>query len=278
MRYPSLSQDGQLVAFTATEGSNRDVWVLDIARRVKTRLSTAPQIDLGPVWSPSGEEVAFTSARAANNDVYLRRADGSGEETALAATLHHERVSDWSRDGKYLLYSRQDPENKFDLWYVERNEDGSDWEPRPRLYLQTPFDEHAPRFSPDGRYVAYVSDESGQNEIYVQPFPEGGGRSTLSNNGGRQPRWSRDGTELFYVEGGTLVAVPVESGASFSAGSPTRLFEHPRLAAGLRIAEYDVSADGQRFLLANPVGAEAADPAIRIVQNWYEGFRDREQD
>ena len=111
----------------------------------------------------------------------------------LAATPLSESLSDWSRDGKYLLYHTVDPETGFDLWYLEGNEDGSGWEPHP--FLQTPFNEHAAKFSPDGRYVAYVSNESGQNEIYVRPFPEGEGKSTVSSNGGRQPRWSRDGTQ-----------------------------------------------------------------------------------
>ena len=196
---PALSPDGRLVAVAVTESSNLDVWVYDIERGVRTRLSTAAERDTRPVWSPSGEQVAFTSNRARNNDIFLRQADGSGEEKALASTSLHEDLSDWSRDGKYLLYQLNDPETGSDLWYLERKEDGGGWEPRP--FLQTPFSERAPRFSPDGRYVAYVSNESGQNEVYVQPFPEGGRKVTVSNNGGTKVRWSRDGNELFYVEG-----------------------------------------------------------------------------
>ena len=274
---PALSPDGRLVAITATEGSNQDVWVYDIARGVRTRLSTDPEADWRPVWSPAGEHVAFSSNRAGNWEIFLRQADGSGEEQVLAATPRTELLSDWSRDGKYLLYQLH-PEIGADLWYLESNEDGSGWEPHP--LLQTPFRETVPRFSPDGRYVAYVSNESGQFEVYVQPFPEGGRKVTVSNNGGRKVRWSRDGRELFYVEGQTLVAVSVSSGSSFSVGSATRLFEHPGLRPGFNYAPYDVSADGQRFILAEPVGegADAPEPSIRVVQNWFAGFRDREQD
>ena len=175
---PALSPDGRLVAVQATEGSNQDVWVYDIARGVRSRLSTSPASDWRPVWSPAGDEVAFSSDRAGagNQDIFLRQADGSGEEKVLAEAPHNQELSDWSRDGKYLLYHTTDPETGFDLWYLERNEDGSGWEPHP--FLQTSSREHVPRFSPDGRYVAYVSDESGQNEVYVQPFPGGtsGGR------------------------------------------------------------------------------------------------------
>ena len=275
---PALSPDGRLVAITATEGSNQDVWVYDIARGVRTRLSSAPEIEARPVWSPAGDEVAFTSTRAGNYDIFIRQADGSGEEKVLAATPLPEWLSDWSRDGKYLLYHLANPETGADLWYLERNEDGSGWEPHP--FLQTPFAEAVPRFSPDGRYVAYVSNESGQNEVYVQPFPEGGRKVTVSSNGGTKVRWSRDGKELFYVEGQTLVAVSVSSGSSFSVGLATRLFEHPGLIPGINYAPYDVSADGQRFILAEPVGegAEAPKPSIRVVQNWFAEFRDRAQD
>ena len=275
---PALSPDGRLVAITATEGSNQDVWVYDIARGVRTRLSTDPEGDWRPVWSPAGDEVAFTSDRAGSFDIFLRQADGSGEEQVLAATPRTELLSDWSRDGKYLLYHLQEPETAADLWYLERNEDGSGWEPHP--LLQTPFHEVAPRFSPDGRYVAYVSNESGQNEVYVQPFPEGGRKVTVSSNGGRKVRWSRDGKELFYVEGETLVAVSVSSGSGFSVGSAIRLFEHPGLRPGFNYAPYDVSADGQRFILAEPVGegADAPEPSVHVVMNWYEEFRNREQD
>ena len=279
IRDPALSPDGRLVAVAARESSNQDIWIYDIERGVRTRLSTAEERDNRPAWSPSGEQVAFTSNRARNSDIFLRQADGSGQEKVLASTpLHDEYLSDWSRDGKYLLFHLDDPETAADLWYLKRNEDGSGWEPHP--FLQTSSNEFVPRLSPDGRYVAYVSDESGQNEVYVQPFPEGGSKVTVSSNGGAKARWSRDGKELFYVEGETLVAVSVSSGSSFSVGSATRLFEHPGLRLGGNYPPYDISADGQRFILAEPVGefAEAPEPSIRVVENWFEEFRGRQQD
>ncbi len=126
---PALSPDGRLVAVAATEGSNVDVWVWNIARAVRTRLSTSPAIEYRTVWSPSGEEVAFSSNRAGNQDIFVRQADGSGEAKVLLATPHADWVSDWSRDGKYILYALTDPETGADLWYLERKEDGSAWEP-----------------------------------------------------------------------------------------------------------------------------------------------------
>jgi len=182
----ALSPDGRLVTVVATENLNMDVWIYDVARVVKTRLTAAPRDDFSPVWSPTGEELAF-STRGGNADMFLRRADGSGETKALGATTRNESVSsDWSQDGKYLLYDLVDPENARDLWYLERSEDGSGWEPHP--FLQTPFSEGAPKLSPDGRSVAYVSNESGQDEVYVQSFPEGGRKVTVSSNGGTRVR------------------------------------------------------------------------------------------
>ena len=274
----ALSSDGRRVAVTATVGLNQDVWVYDIARGVRTRLSSVPERDSLPVWSPAGDEVAFSSDRADNFDIFLRDADGSGEDTVLVGTPHNDYVSDWSRDGKYLLYTTVDPETGPDVWYLERNEDGGRWEPH--AFLQAPSSEYVAKFSPDGRYVAYMSNESGRTEVYVQPFPEGGRKVTVSSDGGTSVRWSRDGKELFYVEGETLVAVSVSSGSSFSVGAATRLFEHAGLRPRFNYDPYDVSADGQRFILAEPVGegGEAPKPSIRVVQNWFAEFRGREQD
>ena len=277
---PALSPDGRLAAVQVREGSNYDIWVWDLTRPVKTRLTTGPELDGAPVWAPTGEQVAFSSFRAGNGDIFLRQADGSGEAKVLLATPRNEYVTDWSRDGKYLLYWLDDPETGGNLWYLKRNEDGSAWEPHP--FLQTPFNERAAKFSPDGRHVAYVSDESGEWEVYARPFPQGGRQSTVSSNGGAGPRWSRDGKELFYVEGSTLMAVSVSSGSTFSAGSARRLFERPPLSVGgfTSTPTYDVSADGRQFVLRERVdlGEEAPKPSIRVVQNWFEEFHDREQD
>ena len=271
---PALSPDGRFVAIQTREGTDLDVWVYDIARGVGTLLSPGPEYDYGPSWSPSGDEVTFTSLRTgptkSNGDIILVKADGGGEEQVLLATSETESVFDWSHDGKYILYDTHDLENGIDLWYLERKEDG--WTPRP--FLRTPFDEAIPRFSPDGRHITYVSNESGQNEVYVDRFPEGGERVTVSSGGGKGARWSRNGKELFYVEGETLIAVSVSTAASFSVGSTTRLFEHASLKNSP--VPYDVSADGQRFIVAEPVGAEPPEPSIRVVLNWHEEFRDRE--
>ena len=271
---PTLSADGRRIA-VAIGGANEDVWVYDRSSGTKTRLTTAAEDENRPVWSPDGQQIAFASERAGNNDVLLRPAAGGGEDKELVATPLLERPWDWSIDGRYLLYEASDPGTEVDIWYLERGEDGGDWKPRP--FLQTRFGERAAKFSPDGRYVAYHSDESGRFEIYVQPFPEGGRKVTVSSNGGTNVRWSPDGSEIFYVEGGTLVAVRVSmSDQDFSVGAAAKLFHHPKLGEWQR-TNYDVSPDGRRFLVPQVVG-ETAHPAIRVVQNWFEEFRERERE
>ncbi len=270
----SLSPDGRRVAVSAEENGNLDIWVHDMELGVKTRVTKDSSTEYRAIWSPDGEEIAFV--HTGSTGTFRRRADGSGEERKLMETAAGPGwISDWSVDGKYILYSISERENSYDLWYGERNQDG-DYEPH--LFLQTPFSERTPKLSPDGRFIVYTSDESGRDEIYVQPFSEGGRRTTVSSNGGQNPRWSRDGRELFYTEGSTLVAVAVAPGSTFSARSKEYLFAHPMLA-WIYMPQYDVSADGQSFIIPTPVeDAPGAKPMIRIVQNWVEEFRDRERD
>jgi hypothetical protein len=265
-----LSPDGQFVAFTATQGSNRDLWIRHIGRGVRTRLTSDPERDCLPVWSPTGEQLAFSSFRSGNFDIFLRQADGSGKAMALVATPRDEFVADWSQDGKYLFYVVADPETGEDIWYLERTEDGSGWKPHP--FLQAQSRETGPTLSPDGRHLAYLSDESGRLEVYVQPFPEGGRKATVSSAGGIQLRWRRDGKELLYVDrSGALVAVPVSTSPSFSLGTAKRLFEPPGINGYFKIPpQYDISADGQRFLVAEPVGGSVDPHRPKLVRRVQE--------
>ncbi len=208
------------MAARGAEEGNIDVWVHEVERALRRRLTFDPAIDSRPLWSPSGEEIAFGSLRQGNIDIFSQPADGTGEPVLLAGTDLDERPYDWSADGKYLLYTVGDWGNgALDLWYLERKEGGSGFEPV--AFLQTSFNETTPQISPDGRFVAYSSDESGQFEVHVQPFPEGRGKWQVSTNGGNQPRWSKDSKELFYVEGDMLIAVAVRATPSFSSGSAT---------------------------------------------------------
>ena len=278
IRYPVLSADGRYVAASAEEENNNiDVWVHEVERGIARRLTFDPSQDTRPVWPPSGENITFQTRRQGNVDIFSRAADGTGEPASLAGTEAGERPYDWSADGKYLLYTVEGPQGS-DLWYLDQKEDGSGFEPAP--FLQTASNLRAPKFSPDGRFVAYTSDESGRYEINVQPFPEGRGKWQASIDGGMQPRWRRDGKELFYVQGDTLMAVEVTSAPNFSPGEVRPLFNDANLVpANANQVMYDVAAEGQRFVLTAAVESEQSNtPSIHVVQNWYEEFRDREQD
>jgi Tol biopolymer transport system component len=233
-------------------------------------LTFHPALDLGPIWSPSGKEIALTSTRNGNTDLFVKAADGSGQVVYLVALPLLEFVTDWSKDGKHLLYDRQDSETHADIWYLTQKADGDGFDAAP--FLATKFSERSAKLSPDGRHVAYVSNESGENQVYVRPFPEGGSKWQISHTVGTQPRWRRDGRELFFIEGSTLIAVPVSLTSSFSAGTPTKLFQSPGLGEGA-VPQYDVSADGQRFVTRESVGGI---PTIHVVENWFTEFTDEQ--
>jgi hypothetical protein len=271
--YPAISPNERLVAAEAMENLNLDIWIYDVARGARTRLSVNQDVEILPVWSPDSVQVAFGSYRAGNTDIFVRVADGSGEELVLAKDLQPERVSDWSHDGQYIVYSVADSNDRHDLWYMKRSKDG--WERQP--FLQTSFSERTPKLSPDGRYVAYLSDESGRNEVYVRPFPKGDAKWPVSTNGASQLRWRRDGRELFFGERGTLVAVPVRTEPEFFVGTPVRLFAHSALTPSWSDANYDISADGERVLVPERVGAAGRERVIHVVQNWFAEFRDQQQ-
>ena len=278
LREFNLSPDRRRVA--ATVGEPADIWIQDLERSTVTRLTFEPGSDHIPGWSASGREVVFTRNPGDGTlpRLVMKNADGTGGERVLTQ-MGNNSNPDWSRDGRYMLFQgRADAEGTADILYLEAEGGGLDG--APSVFLGTPAVEAVPKLSPDGRFVAYVSNESGRREVYVQPFPEGSGRWQVSVNGGTQPRWNPDGSELFYVEGANLLmAVPFQSGDSTaSLGRPEPLFQSADLNfRGVSWPQYDVSADGQRFLTATPVETETS-TTIRVVLNWYEEFRDREQE
>ena len=273
--HPVLSPDGRSVAVGVREGGSWDVWVHEVERPIRRRLTFDAAYEGRPQWSPSGHKITFQSARGGTYGIFRRAADGTGEAELLVGTEANENLYGWSRDGNYLLYTAQ-AEGNTDLWYLKRKGDGEDFESVP--FPATPFNESAPSLSPDGHFLAYCSDLSGEDQVYVRPFPSGDGQEQVSTNGGCQPRWGRDGKELFYVEGDTLTAVEVATSPDFAVVSTAPLFSDPHLSAGRNSVSYDVSADGRFVLVDSADSAEAEPPSIHVVENWYEEFRDREQD
>jgi Tol biopolymer transport system component len=259
------------VAVIRSSGGSPAVWSFEAARGVPSRLTFDTSIHQNPVWSPDGQRLAFSSTRNGFSDLFEKPSNGVGDEQPLLVTAESKAPAAWSPDRKFLLFGRQDPTTGVDLWAVPVEGDRT-----PFAVVRTPFEEGAGQFSPDGRFVAYQSNKSGAMEIYVQPFPEGGGPRQISTAGGGQPRWRRDGQELFYVAPDTrLMAVPIalgKDGQTIEPGTPVPLFP-TRLASGANIlagalakAQYAVARDG-RFLLNAAVDEGATSP-ITIVLNW----------
>ncbi len=281
IRQPALSPDGKRIAVLGIEDGERDIWIHDVDRPIKTRLTTHEGPDFWPTWSSRGDSLAFASGRTGGRDIYLKQGDGSGEAIPLLLTEGtNEYPTDWSRDGSTLLFFRLPTGaggTGYDIFYLRDKGNGNYEEV---AFLTTPFDEITPQLSPDKRFIAYVSNESGAKEVYLQGFPGGGNRRRVSVNGGSAPRWHSGGSELFYVEGETLMAAPVSTSPTLTVGSPEVLFS----ASGLTFNQgtaygYDLTPEGDKFITWETVEADTdAQPVIRVVQNWYEEFRDREQD
>jgi serine/threonine protein kinase len=267
---PSLSPDGRYVALQRTVNANPDIWLIDIARGVRSRLTFETSTEYAAVWSPDGSRIAFNSNPKNVYDLYQKSAAGIGSEQLLLTTPQLKTPMDWSPDGRFLLYRSLDPTMNWDLWALPLEGDR-----KPFPVVQTNFEERDGQFSPDGRWIAYVSNESGRFEIYIQPFsgPEGkfAGKWQISTNGGGQVRWRRDGKEVFYVGlDGKLMAVPIRislRGTSVEPTAPVPLFA-ARLAGlgGSTLPQYMVAADGQSFLM-NTVTEDTASP-ITVVLNW----------
>ncbi len=265
--YQQLSPNGQkLAAAIADSTGNYDIWVYDLSRGVKTRLTFAVSIESSPIWSPDGMRIAFASNRKGQFDIYQKAANGIGEEEALLETSAEERPMSWSSDGRYIAYIRKEMQGKtkWDVWVLPLFGDR-----KPFPLLQSEFDELHPAFSPDGRWLAYTSNESGTNEVYVRPFPGGGGKWQVSTRGGSQPRWRRDGKELFYLAADNkLMAVEIkEKGASLEIGNVQPLFQARPVSVLTFGAVYDASADGRRFLINSATEQESSEP-ITLVINW----------
>jgi len=274
IRHLALSPDGHNVAVASGESGNQDIWVHEVERPLARRLTFDETPDTRPQWSPSGHEITFSSQRGGSYDIFRRATDGTGQAELLVGTDADERPWGWSHDGNYLIYTAGSGRNG-DLWYLKREGDADGFEPVE--FLATPFNEKMPRLSPDGDLLAYCSDQSDGDQVYVRPFPSGDGLSQASTNGGCQPRWSRDGKKLFYVEGSTLMAVEVTTSPVFEAGVTTPLFSDPQLRSpSPNDVTYDVSADGRFVMSDSAESSEEEQPSILVTQNWYEEFRGRE--
>jgi Tol biopolymer transport system component len=276
----ALSPDGKRVAVERADPQNqnsRNIWLYEFARGVMTRFTFDAGWDSGSVWSPDGSHIAFASNRGGQFDLYQKASNLAGADELIYKSADQKVSSSWSPDGRFLLYYSPVPPVHISVLPVG----GSEGERKPTVVEQTQFNEAFGRFSPDGRWIAYSSDESGRNEIYVRPFDVasvtgGSGGSTalltgkwmVSKDGGTTALWRRDGKELFYLSlDGTAMAVDVSTSGVFQAGVPKSLFKVPP-----GVLFWDVSTDGKRFLMAAPSRANATAP-FTVVLNWQASLK-----
>jgi dipeptidyl aminopeptidase/acylaminoacyl peptidase len=266
----NLSPDGQRAAVQRTVQENLDIWLIDTTRGTPVRFTFDASMDIHPIWSPDGSRILFSSMRKGIFNIYQKASNGLGNEDLLLESPLNKFPCSVSSDGRFLLYMQVDEKTRPDLLVLPLT-----GERKPLSFTTTPFDERNGQFSPNGQWVAYESNESGQLEIYVQSFPGPGGKRQVSAGGGTEPRWRGDGKELFYISpDGKLMTVPIQSaGQTLEAGAPIALFQTRIVRFPVpQKSQYAVTRDGQRFLI-NTIVSEPTAPPITIIANWTRALK-----
>jgi Tol biopolymer transport system component len=280
---PAISPNEKSVVLRriSARPTGQDLWLWDLTRGAEQRFTTDTSPKFAPFWSPKGDRIVYASTRGSGIfNLYQKAASGMGQEEPLFANANNKYPSQWSRDGRFIVYTENDPTTKRDVWVLPMD-GAADRKPAP--FLHSEFNELHGQLSPDDHWMAYTSDKTGRREVYVAAFPTGEGETRVSLAGGEQPRWRGDGKELFFVtEEGKMTAVAVKAHAPsgradrplFDAATPQPLFDvllpiHGRAT----VFEYDVTADGKRFLVDNQGGRSTPTPPLTAVVNWDAGFK-----
>jgi serine/threonine-protein kinase len=280
---PVLSPAGDRLALLISRGSKSDIWTYDFARGSLDRLTF--RFAFNPVWTPDGRQIAFGSHVPLTRELqqqmnfagdyrlspFVQNVDGTETPKELLAQAGVQFPFSWTPDGRVLAYVDGDfAGSRMDIWLLPVGGNA-----KARAFLSTPFDEIQPVFSPDGRWIAYVSNESGRYEVYVRPFPGPGGRSLISIGGGTEPRWSSDGRELFYRSGESMMVVAVTTAPRFRAAEPRQLFEGRYLFGGTRpgAPQYDVTPDGRRFVMILEPERAAPPTRLHVILNAVEELK-----
>jgi serine/threonine protein kinase len=264
---PKLSPDGKRIAVAIQErGSAPDIWTYDLERGAFTRITTGTGMEVVPFWTRDGKRLIYMSEKP-QFDLYWKAADGTGQEEQLLTSSFDKSPGSITRDGKFLIYSESNPKTSSDLWVLPL-----EGERKPKLWLQTAFEEMSPSLSPDGRWLAYVSNESRRNEVYIQAFPDHSERIPVSIEGGDSPMWAPSGNALFYTVGDKLMTVPVTMGEKIKVGKPATLIDFG--ARKEQVTLSDISLDGTWF-----VGVQRDPNAppieVEVVLNWFEELKRR---
>ncbi len=277
---PAFSPDGKRLAVDISDGKRDDIWVYEWERDTLTRLTFGGDGNLSPVWTPDGQRIVYSSEELGGTyNLWWKRADGAGDAQRLTESKNHQYAQSWRPDGKVLAFYQLNPGTSWDILtlLVEGNEK-SGWKPgEPQPFLNSPSNEITPAFSPDGRWLAYQSDESGNNEVYVRPFPGPGGKWQISTGGGLLPKWSHNGKELFYrtEDNRIMVATYTSSGESFRPDKPRPWSVGQLTGTHMNAYNFDPHPDGNRFAVLKAPGTSEAAPVNKVsfIFNFFDELR-----
>jgi Tol biopolymer transport system component len=258
----SLSPDGQMIA-TDISAANDDIWVYQIARGMLTRLTLGGGNNNYPTWSPDGKYVIYNSEKGRSPNIFRKPWNGSGAEERLTSSSNAQIPVSFTPDGRMLSFNENG-----DIWILPIDSGDGITERKPWPFIQSPAQEVGGFISPDGRWMGYTSDESGKNEVCVAAFPKHEGKWQISNGGGIWPIWSRDGKELFYINGQSLMVVDVHAATTFDFSVPRKVCEIPT-----NVTVWDISPDGQRFLSVVAKTQQLTLPRLEIVTDWFEAVK-----
>jgi eukaryotic-like serine/threonine-protein kinase len=260
---PRFSPDGRLVV-VHTEDATDNIWVVDASSRNSARLTFDTGSHVASLWTPDGDRIVYASNASGAYNLHWKRADGSDTAERLAESPHAQMPGSWSPDGELLVFTQTDPATGSDIWVLSVRDRA-----QPRPVVRSKFNEHGPALSPDGRWLAYCSNESGREEIYVQPFPGSGEKRQVSLEGGREPVWSREGDALFYRVANRFMRLPVTTSPSFSFGKPVVAAEGDYVPSAMGgVPSFDVAPQSQQILVVQENRA-AAPSTIHVVLNWH---------
>jgi serine/threonine-protein kinase len=241
-----------------------------------SRLTSKTGLDRNPVWTPDGRRITFDSNREGPFNIYWQRADGTGGEQRLTESKNVQYAWSWHSSGRFLAMGELSPQTNYDILILPmEGDETSGWKPgRPTVFVATPFIEENAAFSPDGKWLAYDSNESGREEIYVRPFPGPGGKWQISTGGGEYPTWSRNGKDLFYrsPEQKIMVAAYTTLPDTFRADKPRLWSEEQLTARGPRDRNFDLHPDGQRFVVLKASPSDTQAGKVVFITNFFEGL------
>jgi serine/threonine-protein kinase len=243
------------------ESSTFDIWVYDLGRSTLTKVTFGAD-DSNPRWSPDGTRLGYASSKSGQEEIYVKRGLAPGEDQMVTHNAEAKRLDDWTRDGQALIFEQRNLDTGTDLYLVPLRGDG-----KPQPLVKAPLDQQDARLSPDGKWLAYVSDESGRREVFVQSMNDAGVREQISRDGGSLPRWAPSGKELLYVSQDWVIAVPMGAGPGLHPGQPMKLFLDKANWAG-----YDVAANG-RLIVARDVEQAAGGTQINLVLRWFDELK-----